>query len=143
MISPHYAKIMHDSRQVATCRRKTRTTTLEAASCSSSTPQLNRSIAFSMSSLANPRLLPLSALAAEQSRPGPHEWRNLGCSLPMTTEASHHNGTFQARDTDELRDTLFRTLRDLRSTRITVHQANAVTTAGTKTLFGRPKRFAS
>jgi hypothetical protein len=63
----------------------------------------------------------------------------------MTTEASHHNHnvTFQARDTDELRDTLFRTLRDLRSGRITVDQANAVTTAATKALFGRPKRFAS
>src|SRR5271166_5415854 len=54
MISPHYAKIMHDSRQVATCRRKTRTATLQAASCSSSAPHLNRSTAFSMSSPSKP-----------------------------------------------------------------------------------------
>ncbi len=58
----------------------------------------------------------------------------------MTSKAGLHNGTFPAGDADELRDTLFRTLRDLRTGRITVQQANAVTTAATKALFGRPKR---
>ncbi len=56
----------------------------------------------------------------------------------MTIKASHYNGTFLAGDSDELRDTLFRTLRDLRTGRITVQQAKAVTTAATKTSLAAP-----
>jgi len=45
------------------------------------------------------------------------------------------------REGNELRDTLFRTLHDLRTGRITVEEAKAVRTAATKALFARPKRI--
>jgi hypothetical protein len=57
----------------------------------------------------------------------------------MTTEADPNNATPPARDPDELRDRLFRTLADLRAGRITADEAKVITTAITKTLFGLRK----
>ena len=67
--------------------------------------------------------------------------RNLGCTLSMKTEANPYNGALPARDASELRDTLFRTLSDLRAGRITAQEAKAVTDAVTKALFGHPQRI--
>lgn len=57
----------------------------------------------------------------------------------MTIEAIPNNDALPARNSDELRDTLFRTLSDLRAGRITAQEAKAVTTAVTKALFGLRK----
>ena len=56
----------------------------------------------------------------------------------MKTEANPYNGALPARDASELRDTLFRTLSDLRAGRITAQEAKAVADAVTKALFGHP-----
>jgi hypothetical protein len=58
--------------------------------------------------------------------------------FPMTAEPNVDND--QGSDTDDLRDKLFRTLRDLRAGRITAQEAKAVTTAATKVLVGLGKR---
>ncbi len=55
----------------------------------------------------------------------------------MKTEANPYNGALPARDASELRDTLFRTLSDLRAGRITAQAAKAVADAVTKALFGK------
>jgi hypothetical protein len=57
----------------------------------------------------------------------------------MTMEANPNKNALPARDGDELRDTLFRTLSDLRAGRITAQEAKAVTSAITKALFGSRK----
>ena len=54
----------------------------------------------------------------------------------MKTKANPDNNAPATRETDELRDTLFRTLSDLRAGRITAQEAKIVTTAATKALFG-------
>ena len=59
----------------------------------------------------------------------------------MRAKANPNNDSLPIRDGDELRDTLFRTLSDLRAGRITAQEAKAVTSAVTKALFGRPHRM--
>ncbi len=59
----------------------------------------------------------------------------------MKTEANPNNGSLPAPGSDELRDTLFRTLRDLRAGRITAAEARAVTTAVTRALFSPEKPY--
>ena len=55
-----------------------------------------------------------------------------------TEYTNPYNGALPARDASELRDTLFRTLSDLRAGRITAQEAKAVADAVTKALFGHP-----
>jgi hypothetical protein len=59
----------------------------------------------------------------------------------MTIEAMPNDDPAQDRDADELRNTLFRTLSDLRAGRITAQEAKAVTTTVTNALFGLRKAY--
>jgi hypothetical protein len=60
-------------------------------------------------------------------------------ALAIMIEANPKDGLSEACDGEELRDILFNTLADLRAGRITVQEANAVTTAATKMLCGTQK----
>ncbi|MGA7325438.1 MAG: hypothetical protein WBX25_13350 [Rhodomicrobium sp.] len=59
----------------------------------------------------------------------------------MKTQANPDNGALPAPGSDELRDTLFRTLRDLKAGRITAAEAGVVTTAVTRALFSPGKPY--